>query len=817
MRAAAILLVDNMGDVALQSGGLDSESAKAAQEEEEVRHAASERSKKKQERARRQKEKERQRERQKERPATAVPVTIVDDRAEAKAAAAAAAAQARADAEIAKAKAKAAKAKAEAKQAQNEMARMRLELEQQRQAIKEKEEALASQTAAAEAADAAEPLSGKREECKESIWVKHHDTRRDRPYFCRMGAEGQVLETVWNLPPGAASRPATPPLQMSSSEEEEQEEQEKEDMGGNGDGDEQERGEQKGNTEVVDDLFQDELFGDSDNFEYDPRFGAGSYGTGDAPRPKGVRPLSPLFPPEPEPDPEPDPDPDPDPEPEPEPEREQELQIDPDDIAELVEMGYTARDCEIALRQARGDMGAAARLLVAACASSATRSSPTSDKPAAAATMSAEDLQGDWIGERDAEGRLYYWNTSTRKVVWEADAPPIVARTAERLAKMHAQKAKEKAHQEGRRAVEGDIASTIKSWHEQLRLRTRTRAGKIGIIPQLMTLSQVWPAAAATLESQTTAAALNSDAAVKKAYFKAVRLVHPDKLNPDASAEDTVKAAILFEGLREAWESYTPGDWTQAVTFANESRAAPAYSTASATPPPPPRGRGSTSASSSRSSRQSAWQAPAGGGRSNASASSSSASDSSSQTAAGGGRLTGAKNRKAEGNELFAAGSYALAAGRYKAALDALHAGHGPPPRHEADLVAMWAQLNLNIALCRVRTGELKSAERDASRVVDAGATAGVSVTELGKAHYRRATVRITQANAFRQDQGDQGSSTNGAVKLMQSARQDLSAARQLIPSDETIQAALLECEASLRQMGPSAARRKKDIGADKR
>ena len=817
MRVAAILLVDNIGDAAPQSG-LNTQSAGAAHEEEQVRHAASERSKKKQERAQRQREKQRHRERQKERPATSVPVTIVDDRAEAKAAAAAAAAQARADAEIAKAKAKAAKAQAEAKQAQNEMARMRLELEQQRQAIKEKEEALAAQKAAAEEAEATEPTRGKREENKESIWVKHHDTKRDRPYFCRMAADGQVLETVWNLPPGAVSRPATPPLQISTSEEEEEEEQEEEEMGGDGKGDgnchEQKRGEQKVNTEVADDLFQDELFGDSENFEYDPRFGAGSYGTGDAPRPKGVRPLSPLFPPEPDPEPDPEPEPEPEPQPEPEPKREQELQIDPDDVAELVEMGYTARDCELALRQARGDMGAAARLLVAACASSASRGSPTSDKPPAA-TMSPEDLQGDWIGERDAEGRLYYWNTSTRKVVWEADAPPIVARTAERLAKMHAQKAKEKAHQDGRRAVEGDIASTIKSWHEQLRLRTRTRTGKIGIVPQLMTLSQVWPAAAATLDSQTTAVALNSDAAVKKAYFKAVRLVHPDKLNPDASAEDTVKAAILFEGLREAWESYTPGDWTQAVTFANESRAVPAYSTASATPPPPPRGGGSTSASSSSSNRPSAWQAPAAGGRSNASTTSSSASGSHSQTAAAGGPLGHAKKRKAEGNELFAAGSYALAAGRYKAALDALHAGHGPPPRHEVELVAMWAQLNLNIALCRVRTGELKSAERDASRVIDAGATAGVSVTELGKAHYRRATVRITQANGFRQDlQGDQESSTNGAVKLMQSARQDLSAARQLIPSDETIQAALLECEATLRQM---SARRKKDKGTDKR
>lgn len=49
-------------------------------------------------------------------------------------------------------------------------------------------------------------------------------------------------------------------------------------------------------------------------------------------------------------------------------------------------------------------------------------------------SMSAADLAGDWIAERDADGRLYYWNTTTRKVVWEADAPPIIQRQAERLA-----------------------------------------------------------------------------------------------------------------------------------------------------------------------------------------------------------------------------------------------------------------------------------------------------------------------------------------------------------------------------------------------
>eukprot|EP01043_Picozoa_sp_COSAG02_P070660 COSAG02_NODE_12605_length_1520_cov_1.753695_1_plen_436_part_10 len=435
--------------------------------------------------------------------------------------------------------------------------------------------------------------------------------------------------------------------------------------------------------------------------------------------------------------------------------------------------------------------------------------------------MSAEDLAGDWIGERDQEGRLYYWNTTTRKVVWEADAPPIIARTAERLATMHARQAKEKAHQEGRRAVEGDIASAIKSW----------RVGK-GIVAQLVTLSQVWPAAAAggSLGDTLTAEAISSDVAVKKAYFKAVRLVHPDKLDANASAEETVKAGILFEGLREAWEAYVPGDWAQAAKAAssyggtraprrpNAAGASTYMPAAAASAPPPPRstGRAASASTSGRNSEN-------GGGSGPSSFSSASASGQSRPPGAGGGGggggagggggggvLEGVKRRKSEGNDLFSAGSYALAAGRYKAALDAMGHGTGgggrgkPPPRGQTELVAMWAQLNLNIALCRVRTGELKAAERDATRVLEAGEEVGLAVAERGKALYRRATVRIAQANLI-QDEiaagggggssggggGGGSSSLSGAVKLLRAGCDDLRGAVTPTPTDDPLKDAL--------------------------
>ena len=178
------------------------------------------------------------------------------------------------------------------------------------------------------------------------------------------------------------------------------------------------------------------------------------------------------------------------------------------------------------------------------------------------------------------------------------------------------------------------------------------------------------------------------------------------------------------------------------------------------------------------------------------------------------------KRRKSEGNDLFSAGSYALAAGRYKAALDAMGHGTGgggrgkPPPRGQTELVAMWAQLNLNIALCRVRTGELKAAERDATRVLEAVEEVGLAVAERGKALYRRATVRIAQANLI-QDEiaagggggssggggGGGSSSLSGAVKLLRAGCDDLRGALTLMPTDDTVGEALAGCETRLKQL----------------
>ena len=88
---------------------------------------------------------------------------------------------------------------------------------------------------------------------------------------------------------------------------------------------------------------------------------------------------------------------------------------------------------------------------------------------------------------------------------------------------MKARQEAEKARQEGKRAVEGEVAAAVASW----------RFGK-DLLQQLTTLDQIWPTA-----PPVDRAAIDSDAAVKKLYFKAVRCVHPDKIGEGSRFETT--------------------------------------------------------------------------------------------------------------------------------------------------------------------------------------------------------------------------------------------------------------------------------------
>jgi hypothetical protein len=58
------------------------------------------------------------------------------------------------------------------------------------------------------------------------------------------------------------------------------------------------------------------------------------------------------------------------------------------------------------------------------------------------------------------------------------------------------------------------------------------------------------------------ASASNTAEELKKAYFKAIRLVHPDKVAPSASLEAQIESQKVFAALSEAYKRYTDSEGT---------------------------------------------------------------------------------------------------------------------------------------------------------------------------------------------------------------------------------------------------------------
>ena len=76
--------------------------------------------------------------------------------------------------------------------------------------------------------------------------------------------------------------------------------------------------------------------------------------------------------------------------------------------------------------------------------------------------------------------------------------------------------------------------------------------GRVGLRTLLATLADVWPEAAADARLRVT----YDDDAVRKAYLRAVRMVHPDKQGPDVPLRRRVLAQKLAAVLAEAWATF---------------------------------------------------------------------------------------------------------------------------------------------------------------------------------------------------------------------------------------------------------------------
>ena len=162
-------------------------------------------------------------------------------------------------------------------------------------------------------------------------------------------------------------------------------------------------------------------------------------------------------------------------------------------------------------------------------------------------------------------GRKFFVNARLNQTSWERPTydPEIVRRQEERLA-AHRQAAEAKAVADAAASsVESELEARVQQWAK----RSSSRGHSVrshGLRTLLATLPSIWPAAAHAdpLFSDGAALASCETGQVRKCYLKAVRMVHPDKLQgaQDVDGEDLVKKRVLaqkvFAVLSEAWTKF---------------------------------------------------------------------------------------------------------------------------------------------------------------------------------------------------------------------------------------------------------------------
>lgn len=186
----------------------------------------------------------------------------------------------------------------------------------------------------------------------------------------------------------------------------------------------------------------------------------------------------------------------------------------------------------------------------ASAAAGVTRSKPTS--PA--------ELK-NWIPATTPDGLTYYYHRVTRAVRWErpeADvarkveerlkehSAAVAKRQAERLAALAENEDKAKRDADKRTRVEAEIDSRIRLWSR----------GKD--VVQMLTSLSVILRGREVPDSITLSASTGLPEDVKKAYMRALRIVHPDKV-ATASLEDQLEAQKVFTALSDAYKKYTAG------------------------------------------------------------------------------------------------------------------------------------------------------------------------------------------------------------------------------------------------------------------
>lgn len=178
--------------------------------------------------------------------------------------------------------------------------------------------------------------------------------------------------------------------------------------------------------------------------------------------------------------------------------------------------------------------------------------------------LSGDPLPDGWEAVETSDGSVYYYHKVTRISRWDYPSPEVQAALEERLRESQRQQEeaiqKRKLERETvRRAQEeqsqvadrmqATIRKTILQWKQP------TGPGKprpfYDLLNTLHTIATV-VSAGDVVKSPLTSA--SKPVEIKRAYFAAAKMLHPDKLTSEIPIEQRIMAEAAFVVLAEAWE-----------------------------------------------------------------------------------------------------------------------------------------------------------------------------------------------------------------------------------------------------------------------
>jgi len=205
---------------------------------------------------------------------------------------------------------------------------------------------------------------------------------------------------------------------------------------------------------------------------------------------------------------------------------------------------------------------------VPAHSSTAYASAPA---PAPAAAYQDPSLPDGWDAVTDEGGNTYYYHRVTRVSRWDKPDAALAAaqnerldeqrreieeRQTRRMAELQVNKAAADAEAVAKQDMQASIRQIIQRWakHPTIMNRTRCVADLLATAHTVISLIPPDGIVADAANKPLTDASPVAD--VKKAFFRAVRFVHPDKIPVSAPLETRALAEGVFVFLTEEFDNY---------------------------------------------------------------------------------------------------------------------------------------------------------------------------------------------------------------------------------------------------------------------